>query len=103
MTLHVALFFILYSIPPTSLLVGTHYEKMADAFQVDGYHAATTDQLHHALSKAFVPNRVVPVVINVEVHPSSARKPQVQYLYIWFEFPMQACMCMYCPWALLPF
>ena len=50
---------------------------MAGAFHVDGYHAATTDQLYQALSKAFVPSRVVPVVINVEIHPASARKPQV--------------------------
>ena len=67
-----------YSIPPTSLLPDVHYEKLATAFLADGYYASTPQQLHRALTKAFTPNRSVPVVINVEISPRSSRKAQVK-------------------------
>lgn len=65
------------SIPPTSLLPGAHYEKIAEAFLAEGYFASTPQELHHALTKAFTPNKSLPVVINVRICPSSSRKAQV--------------------------
>ena len=73
-------FLVLSSLPPTSLLTGVKYNKMADVFHAKGYHASTPSQLCSILTtvtKAFTNERSAPVIINVEIDPSSARKPQV--------------------------
>eukprot|EP00731_Ephydatia_muelleri_P013659 Em0007g969a len=63
------------SIPPTSLLTNAHYDKMAMAFGAHGYHAATPAQLYQCLASAHK-SMMMPSIINVEISPSSARKPQ---------------------------
>ena len=70
------------SIPPTSLLYGTRYDKLAGAFGAQGYHAETIPELNQALLKAFRDNVLCPVIINVVVHPNSSRKAQVLYIII---------------------
>ena len=70
------------SIPPTSLLPGVHYEKLAAAFLTEGYYASTPQQLHNALTKAFTPNRSLPIVINVEISPRASRKAQVRCVIV---------------------
>lgn len=70
-------FIVLYSIPPTSLLYGTRYDKLADAFGARGYNAATVPELNQVMSEVFASDRHGPVIVNVVVHPSSARKAQV--------------------------
>lgn len=62
--------------PPTSLLYGTRYDKIASAFGAKGYNAETLPELNQALSSAFR-NESGPVIINVVIHPNSARKAQV--------------------------
>ena len=68
--------FIPCSIPPTSLLYGVRYDKIAGAFGVQGFNAETIPELNHALSKAFA-TELEPVLINIVIDPSSGRKPQV--------------------------
>lgn len=68
-------FSFLYSVPPTSLLYGSRYDKIATAFNAKGYNAATIPELGQVLSKVFGDEG--PVIVNVVVHPNSARKAQV--------------------------
>ena len=63
--------------PPTSLLYGTRYDKIAGAFGAKGYHVSTIPELSAAMSKVFGSEGLEPVLVNVVVHPSSSRKAQV--------------------------
>ena len=66
------------SIPPNSLACGVRYDKMAAAFGAEGYGVETVAQLHTTLHQVFTKQRQHPVIINVAIDPSSARKPQVE-------------------------
>ena len=66
-----------FSVPPTSLLYGTRYDKIASAFGARGYGAKTIPELDQALCEVFNEESKGPVIINVEVHPTSSRKAQV--------------------------
>ena len=70
------------SVPPTSLLYGSRYDKIASAFGAIGYNAETVPELNQVLSTAFQDNTQRPVLINVVVHPNSSRKAQVCILHI---------------------
>ena len=70
-------FKIYYSIPPTSLLYGIRYDKIASAFGAKGYNAETIQELNHALSESLTHRQQGPVIINIIVNPSSGRKAQV--------------------------
>ena len=63
--------------PPTSLLYGSRYDKIATAFNAKGYNAATIPELNQVLSEVFGGNGQGPVIVNVVIHPNSARKAQV--------------------------
>lgn len=58
----------------TSLLPNTQYEKIAEAFGIDGYCARTPDEVSRLFSRALSKHR--PSLINVVIETSSQRKKQ---------------------------
>ncbi len=70
------------SIPPTSLLPGARYDKMAACFGARGYNVASPQELRGALNEVLSQNGAdLPAVINVIINTSSERKAQVIKLY----------------------
>ncbi len=69
-----------HSVPPTSLLYGARYDKIASAFGADGYSVRTVLQLDEVMKLVFSKHREGPVIINIEVDPNSTRKPQVSVI-----------------------
>jgi len=65
-----------YSIAPTSLLQDARYEKIALAFETEGYYVQTPAELRQSLEKALKQNQK-PVLINVSINPVAEKKPQV--------------------------
>lgn len=65
------------SLPPTSLLPGTRYDRLAAAFGAKGYHATSTQELQKHLVEVLAYKESLPQILNVEILPSSLRKPQV--------------------------
>ncbi len=73
-----------HSIPPTALHYATRYDRIALAFDAKGYNAQTIPELDEALHSAFHIKRQSPVIINVVLSPTSARKAQVSTsTFIW--------------------
>lgn len=67
-----------HSIPPTSLLPGACYDKMAEGLGGRGYSVSTPNQLRTVLAAVLSgKDRKVPCLINVEISPYSARRAQV--------------------------
>ena len=73
------------SIPPTSLLPGAGYHQLGKAFLGEGISASTPEELKQAMTRAFAQERRkqrgLPFVINVQIDPSSSRKPQVNSIH----------------------
>lgn len=63
---------------PTSLLPDAKYENMMSAFGGSGYNVKTPEALRTALEKCLQDNK--PSLINVEINPAAARKPQVIFI-----------------------
>ena len=68
---------LLYSLPPTSLLPGVQYSQMAAVFGAQGYHATSIQELQQYLAEILAYKGTLPQLLNVEILPSSLRKPQV--------------------------
>ena len=66
-----------YSLPPTSLLPGISYEKLAAVFGAKGYQATSVKELKNCLVEMLNYSGSLPQLLNVEILPSSLRKPQV--------------------------
>lgn len=62
-------------LPPTSLTVNVHYEKMMSMFGEQGFFCTTIKELQAALNKCLSFNDK-PSIINVMINPSADRKPQ---------------------------
>ena len=65
------------SLPPTSLLPGVQYSQLATVFGAIGYHAASIQELRQHLTEILAYKGTLPQLLNVEILPSSLRKPQV--------------------------
>ena len=66
-----------YSLPPTSLLPGVQYSQLAAVFGAKGYHATSIQELQQCLVEMLAYKGTLPQLLNVEILPSSLRKPQV--------------------------
>ena len=72
-----------HSIPPTSLLPDSRYNKMAECFGAKGYHVTTPEELRLVLNEVMITKedekngRGLPVIINIAINPSSERRVQV--------------------------
>ena len=88
------LFLLLYSLPPTTLLPGIEYSQLAAVFGAKGYHATSTQELHQHLVEILAYDGSLPQLLNVEILPSSMRKPQVGSVaaYYWVKEPPQGCI-----------
>lgn len=70
------------SIPPTSLLPDSRYNKMAECFGAKGYHVTTPEELRLVLNEVMITKedekngRGLPVIINIAINPSSERRVQ---------------------------
>ena len=66
-----------HSLPPTSLLPGVQYSQLAAVFGAIGYHAASIQELWQHFTEILAYKGTLPQLLNVEILPSSLRKPQV--------------------------
>ena len=71
-----------HSLPPTALLPGIQYDKLAAAIGAKGYHATSKEELKQCLMEMLDYTGSLPLLLNVEILPSSRRKSQVS-IYSW--------------------
>ena len=71
----------IFSIPPSCLTAGAHYERMVEAFGGKGYFVRTAEQLKSSLTTALNSKDQISL-INVMINPQAQRKPQVIIIYV---------------------
>ena len=68
-----------FSLPPTSLM-RANYERMAAAFDCQGYLARSVEEIKESVQSALA-EKSRPSIINVLIDPSSGRVQQVSFIF----------------------